>query len=121
MEAVVVTSKEIGLEVNADKSKFVVNSQDQHMGQNCNINIGNKSFERVEQFRYLETTLTNWNFIHEEIMSRLKSGNACYDLVQNLLFSSLLSRKIKIKVYRTNFACCVIWVWSMVSHTEGGT
>jgi hypothetical protein len=41
--------------------------------------------ERVEQFRYFEITLTNKNFILEEIKSRLKLGNACYHSGQNLL------------------------------------
>jgi hypothetical protein len=45
----------------------------------------------------------NQNSIQEEIKSRLKSGNACYHLVQNLLSSSLLSKNIKIKMYRTKF------------------
>jgi ribosomal protein S2 len=92
-EALVVISKEIGLEVNAEKSKCMVISQDQHAGQNHSIKVGNKSFERVGQFRYLGTTLTNQNSIHEEIKSRLKSGNACFHSVQNLLSSSLLSKK----------------------------
>jgi hypothetical protein len=63
--------------------------RDQNAGQNDNIRIDNKSFERVEQFKYLGTTLTNRNSIQEEITSRLKSGNACYHLVQDLLSSSL--------------------------------
>ena len=46
------------------------------------------------------TTLTNQNSIQEEIKSRLKSGNACYHSVQNLLSSSLLSKNLKIKIYR---------------------
>jgi hypothetical protein len=47
--------------------------------------------ERVEQFRYLETTLMNQNFIQEESKSKFKSGIAWYHSVQNLLSSSLLS------------------------------
>jgi hypothetical protein len=53
----------------------------------------------VEHFKYLGTTLTNQNSIHEEIKSRLISGNACYHSVQNLLSSNLLSRNVKIKIY----------------------
>jgi hypothetical protein len=75
--------------------------RDQNAGQNSNIQIGNKSFETMEQFKYLGTTLTDQNSIHEEIKSRLKSGNACYFSVQNLLSSSLLSKSEKIKIYRT--------------------
>jgi len=55
----------------------------------------------VEEFRYFGTTLTNQNSIQEEIKSRLKSRNACYHSVQNLLSSSLLSKNLKIKIYRT--------------------
>ena len=61
----------------------------------------NSSFERVEEFKYLGTTLTNKNSIPEEIKSRLKVENAYYYSVQNLLSSSLLSKKLKIKIYRT--------------------
>jgi len=51
----------------------------------------NSSSERVEQFKYLGTTLPNKNSIQQEIKSRFKSGNACYHSVQNYLFSSSLS------------------------------
>jgi hypothetical protein len=62
-------------------------SRDQNAGQNGYIQMGNESFEIVEQFKYLGTTLTNQNSIHEEIKSRLKSRNTCYHSVQNLLSS----------------------------------
>ena len=63
--------------------------------------IDNSSFERMEEFKYLGTTLENPNSILEEIKSRLKSGNACCHSVQNLLSSRLLSKNLKIKIYRT--------------------
>ena len=63
------------------------------------IQIDNSSFKKVEELKYLGTTLTNQNSIQEEIKSRLKSGNACYHSVQNLS-SSLLSKNTKIKIYR---------------------
>ena len=74
---------------------------DQSAGQNNNTQIGNKPFERVEQFKYLGKILTNQNSIFEEIESRLIAGNACHHSVQNLLSSSFLSKNTKIKIYRT--------------------
>ena len=76
-EALVVGSKEIGLEKNADKTKYMVMSRDQDAGRNHSIEIDNSCFERVEEFKYLGTILTNQNSIQEEITSRLKSENAC--------------------------------------------
>ena len=65
------------------------------------MKIDNSSFESVEEFKYLGKTLTDQNTILEEIKSRLKSGNACCHSMQNLLSSSLLSKTLKIKIYRT--------------------
>jgi len=58
-ETLLVVSKEIGLEVNAEKTKYLIMSRDQAAGKDHNIKIDNKSLERVEQFKYLRTTLTN--------------------------------------------------------------
>jgi len=57
-EALVVASKEIGLEVNADKTKYIVMSRDQNAGRSHSIKIYNNSFARAEEFKYLETNLT---------------------------------------------------------------
>jgi hypothetical protein len=70
----------------------------------------------VAKFRYLGTTLTNRDDIHDEIKSRLNSGNACYYSVQNLLPSHLLSKKLKIKIYKTVILSVVLYgceTWSL--------
>ena len=68
-EALVVATKEIGLEVNADKTKYMVMSPEQTAGLSHTMKVDNSSIERVEEFKYLRTTLTNQNFIQEEINS----------------------------------------------------
>ena len=81
-EVLVTATREIGLEVSADKTKYMVMSRDQNTGRIQSVRIDNSTFERVEEFKYLGTTLTNQNSIPEEIKSRLRSGNACYHSVQ---------------------------------------
>jgi hypothetical protein len=76
-ETLVVCGKEILLEVNADKTKYMVMSRDRNTGWSQNIKIGTSSSERVQDFIYLGTNLTDQNSIQEEIQGRLKSGNVC--------------------------------------------
>jgi hypothetical protein len=79
------------------------------------------SFERIKQFRYLGTTLLDRNSIHEETKGRVKSGNACYHLVQNLLSSRLLSKNTKIRLYRTVVLPVVLYgceTWSLTLREE---
>ena len=64
-EALVIASKENGLEVNADKSRYMVMSRDQNAGRSHDMKTDNSSFERVERFVYLGTNLTNQNSIQE--------------------------------------------------------
>jgi hypothetical protein len=63
-----------------------------HAGQNHSLLAANTSFEHATNFKYLGTTVINQNWIHEEIMSRLNSGNACYHSVQIHLSFCLLSK-----------------------------
>jgi hypothetical protein len=63
-------SKEVGLEVNTEKTKYMLLSRPQNAGQNHDIKIGNRCFENVSLFRYLGTTITNQNLIQEEIELR---------------------------------------------------
>jgi len=71
-EVLIVASKEIGLEVNSDKTRYMVVSRDQNEGRSHSMKIDNRSFERVEELKYFGTTFTNKNYIQEEIKSRLK-------------------------------------------------
>jgi hypothetical protein len=80
-----------------EKTKYMLVSWCQKAGQRQRIKIGNRTFEDVAKFKYLGTTLTEQTCIHEEIKSRLNSGNAGYYSVQSLLSSRLLSRNVKVK------------------------
>jgi len=108
-ESFLVCSKEIGLEVNAGKTKYRVMSGDQNAGRSRNIKTDNSSLEKVEEFKYLGTTLTNQNSIQVEIKSRLNTGNACYHSVQNLLSFSLLFKCLKTKIYIYIYICCQLF------------
>ena len=120
-EALVAATREIGLEVSAYKTKYMVMSRDQNTGQNHSVMSDNSTFERVEEFKYLGTTLGNQNSITEEIKSRLRSGKACYYSVQNLLSSRLLSKYLKIKIHRTVILPIVLYgceTWSLTLREE---
>ena len=75
----------------------------------------------MEEFNYLGTTLTIQNSIHEEITSRLTSGNACYHSLQNLFSSSFLSKTLRSKMYRTIILPMVLYgceTWSLTVREE---
>jgi sorting nexin-29 len=97
-ETLIDASMEFGLEINVEKTKYMLLSRPQNIGQNLDIKIANRSFENVSQLKYLGTTVTNRNLIQEEIKRRLNSGNVCYHSVQNLLSSRLLSKNLRIKI-----------------------
>jgi hypothetical protein len=90
-------------------------------GGGHSVRTYNSSIERVEEFKYLGTTLTDQNSTQEEIKSRLKLGNACFHSVQNLLSSRLLSKNLKIKIYRTIILPVVLYgckTWSLTLREE---
>jgi sorting nexin-29 len=100
-ECLLEASRDIGLEINAEKTKYVTMACHLNSGQNHNTRTTNESFGNVEKFKYLGTTLTNQNDIHDEIKCTLNLRNACYYSVQNLLSYPLKSRNLKIKIYKT--------------------
>jgi hypothetical protein len=90
-------------------------SRRQNAGQNHDLKLTNRCFEKVAQFKYLEKTVTNQNLIQEEIKRRLNSGNACYHSVEKL--SSRLSKKISITIYETiklYVVLCECETWSLI-------
>jgi hypothetical protein len=131
-ETLIDASKEVGLEINVEKTKYMLLSRQQNVGQNRDMKTANRSFENVSQFRpfenasqfkYLGMTVRNQNFIQEEIKRTLNSGNACYRLVQNLLTSQLLSKNVKIKIYKTIILPVVLYgceTWSLTLREEHG-
>ena len=120
-DRLVTATREIGLEVSAVKTKNMGMSRDQNAGRIHSVRMDNSTFERVEVFKYLGTTLTNQNSIVEEIKSRLRSGNACYHSVQNILSSRLQSKNLKIKIYRIIILPIVLYgceTWSLTLRKE---
>jgi hypothetical protein len=79
----------------------------------------------VSQFKYLGTTVTNQNLIQEEIKRRLNSSNACYHAVHNLLYSCLLAKNVKVRIYKTIILPVVLYGCETLSLTvtdsKGGT
>jgi hypothetical protein len=98
-ETLIDASKEVGLKLNVDKTKYMLLSHHQNVGQNREIKIANRLFGNVSQLRYFGTTVTNQNLIQERIKRRLISGHVCYHLVQKLLSSRLLSKNLKTRIY----------------------
>jgi len=93
-------------------------------GRSNKLKTDNSSFEMAEEFKCLGTTLTHQNSFLREIKSRLKSENTCSHSVQNLLSSSLLSKKLMIKVYRTIILPVVLYgceTWSLTLRKEERT
>jgi hypothetical protein len=115
-ETLLEASRDIGLEINAEKTKYMIMPRHPNSVQNQNIRIANELLENVAKFQFLGTVLTNQNDIHDEINNSLNSGNACYYSVQNLLSSRLISKNLKIKIYKTVIFPVVMYgyeTWSL--------
>ncbi|KAJ4430145.1 hypothetical protein ANN_22355 [Periplaneta americana] len=90
-------SKEIGLEVNPENTKYMIMSHDENIVRNGNIKIGNLSFEEVEKIKYLGAT------------------------VEKLLSSSLLSKNLKVRIYKTVILPIVLYgceTWTLTLREE---
>ncbi|KAJ4433494.1 hypothetical protein ANN_15798 [Periplaneta americana] len=114
-------SKEIGLEVNPERTKYMIMSRDENIVRNGNIKIGNLYFEEVEKFKYLGATVTNISDTREEIKHRINMGNACYYSVEKLLSPNLLSKNLKVIIYKTVILPVVLYgceTWTLTLREE---
>jgi hypothetical protein len=114
------SSRDIGLEISAEKTNMYYISLSEFRTEQ-NTRVPNESFEEVEKFKYLGTTLTNHNDIPDKIKSRLISENACYYSVKYPLSSRLISNNILIKIYKTLILPVVLYgceTWSLTLREE---
>ncbi|KAJ4452277.1 hypothetical protein ANN_03795 [Periplaneta americana] len=99
----------------------MIMSRDQNIVRNGNIKIGDLSFEEMEKFRYLGATVTNINDTREEIKRRINMGNVCYYSVEKHLSSSLLSKNLKVRIYKTVILPVVLYgceTWTLTLREE---
>jgi hypothetical protein len=94
-EALLVGSKEIGLEVNADKTKHMAMSQDYNVGRSHNIKIDNSSFERVEGFRYFWNNLNKLEFFSGRNEEQIEVRECLLSFGTEFLFFQFAIRKLK--------------------------
>jgi ribosomal protein S2 len=100
IKALIDASKKVGLEVNTVRTKYMLLSF-HPMQYKIMTKIANRSIVNMAQYKYLGMTVTNQNFIQEEIKRILNPGNAFYNSFQNLLSSCLLSKNLKIRMWKT--------------------
>jgi hypothetical protein len=115
-ETLLEASRDNGVGVNVQKTKYMIMSHHLNSGQNQNIRIANELSDKCGRIQILGDDTNKSEYIHDEIRSRLNSGNVCYHSVQNLLSSHLISKNLKIRIYKTVILLVVLYgceTWSL--------
>ncbi|PSN49532.1 hypothetical protein C0J52_04975 [Blattella germanica] len=115
------STRKLGLEVNVNKTKYMVTRRNASCKANGQLMTNEGNFEEVAEFKYLGALITNRNEKQKEIKHRLNSGNACYYALQQLLSSQLLSKNIKLKIYKTVILPVILYgceTWTLTLREE---
>ena len=97
-------TKELGLEVNINKTKYMVTDRYSLYNGNGQLTRNEGNFEEVAEFKYLGTIITNRNEMHKEIKHRLNSGNACYYALQGLCHPNFSQKTLNSKYIKRLFS-----------------
>ena len=89
------------MEINENKTKYMVTSTYEHKRKDGDLRIGNKTFEAVQSFQYLGNIIGNTNNNNKCIKERIMMGKKAYYANRQLVNSSLISRSSKLQIYRT--------------------
>ncbi|KAI5714830.1 hypothetical protein M8J77_006182 [Diaphorina citri] len=114
------TIKPFGLEVNFEKTKYMIFSREENTNTQT-LNIGRHNLERVENFKYLGSTLREDNTIEAEILSRINSGNRARFALKKMLSSKLLTWTSKIRIYKTLIQPVIVYgaeTWTLTKKME---
>ncbi|PSN31574.1 hypothetical protein C0J52_20807 [Blattella germanica] len=107
--------------VNINRTEYMVTHRNASCDANGQLMTNEGNFEEVAEFKYLGDLITNRNEIQKEIKHRLNSGNACYYVLQRLLSSQLLSKNIKLKIYKTVILPVILYgceTWTLTLREE---
>lgn len=111
----------LGLEVNQEKTKYMVTSNAMRAERAGMVELGNKRYEQVSRFTYLGSLVTENNVMAEEIKERIACGNRCYFSLQGVFKSKNISRTTKTKIYKTLVRPVLMYgseTWTMTQMEE---
>ena len=118
----IVASNEIGIEINADKTKYMVMSRDQNAGRTHNIKIDSSSFERVEQVQIFGNNLNKLKFYSGGNREQIEVRECLLSFTAvSYVFQFAIQKFKDYNIQNYNFACCFVWVCNLVSPIVGGT
>ncbi|KAJ4427940.1 hypothetical protein ANN_23950 [Periplaneta americana] len=114
--------RNMGLTINQSKTKYMACGKANLENMPSSITIGRYDFERVDEFKYLGSTVTHSNDISYEIKQRLMAANTAYFALRKLLCSRILSRTTKITIYKTLIRPVLAYAaetWSLTKKDAG--